>query len=71
MTQIVPFEFEGSAIRVVDIDGAPWFVVKDVAERQGYANATDAMNKHCKGVAKRYPLHTAGGMQDIRILSVD
>jgi prophage antirepressor-like protein len=35
MTQIVPFEFEGSAIRVVDIDGAPWFVGKDVAERQG------------------------------------
>jgi prophage antirepressor-like protein len=69
MTHIVPFEFEGSAIRVVDIDGAPWFVGKDVAERLGYANPTDAISKHCKGVAKRYPLLTAGGTQDIRILS--
>lgn len=70
MTNIVPFEFEGSAIRVVDIDGAPWFVGKDVAERLGYANATDAINKHCRGVAKRYPIIDAlGRTQEARILS--
>ncbi len=69
MTKIVPFNFEGSDIRVVDIDGAPWFVGKDVAERLGYSNPTKAMNDHCKGVTKRYPLQTAGGMQEIRLLS--
>lgn len=69
MTDIVPFTFNGAAVRVVSIDGEPWFVGKDVAEVLGYANPADAMTKHCKGVAKRYPLQTAGGMQEVRILS--
>ena len=30
---------------------------------------TTAMNSHCKGVALRYPLQTAGGLQDVRVLS--
>lgn len=69
MNDPVPFHFESAAIRVVDIAGEPWFVGKDVAEALGYANASDAITKHCKGVAKRYPLATLGGIQDIRILS--
>lgn len=32
----------------------------------GYA--AKAMKQHCKGVAKRYPLQTGGGMQDVRVL---
>ena len=62
-------EFEGAAVRTVVVDGEPWFVGKDVAERLGYANATDAFSKHCKGVAKRYPLPTGGGTQEVRVLS--
>ena len=27
------------------------------------------MKQHCKGVTKRYPLQTAGGQQDIRVLT--
>jgi prophage antirepressor-like protein len=70
MTNIVPFEFEGSAIRVVDIDNAPWFVGKDVAERLGYANPAKAMADHCRGVTKRYPIVDAlGRTQEARILS--
>ena len=69
MTEIIPFNFEGSDIRVVDIDGTPWFVGKDVAERLGYADPTNVMKQHCKGVVKRHPLQTAGGMQEIRLLS--
>lgn len=51
------------------IEGEPHFVGKDVAERLGYANATDAMKQHRKGVVKRHPLQTTGGMQEIRVLS--
>jgi len=47
----------------------PLFVGKDICEALGYKNATDAMNDHCKGVAKRYPLQTAGGMQELRVIS--
>lgn len=63
------FAFEGAPVRVVDIDGDVWFAAKDVAERLGYANAADAVSKHCRGVAKRYPLSTAGGVQEIRVLA--
>lgn len=69
MSNIVPFDFDGASVRVIDINGEPNFVGKDVAEALGYANASDAMTKHCKGVAKRYPLQTAGGQQDVRVLA--
>lgn len=70
MTQnIIPFSFKGAEVRTVVMDGAPAFVGKDVCERLGYVNAADAMNKHCKGVAKRYPLQTSGGLQEVRVLS--
>lgn len=40
-------------IRIVEIDGAPWFVGKDVAEALGYSNARDALKKHVKEQHKR------------------
>lgn len=33
-------------VRVVDNNGDPWFVGRDVAERLGYANPNDALAKH-------------------------
>lgn len=64
------FSFEGSAkIRTVTIGSTVWFVGKDVCRLLGYVNETDAMNRRCKGVVKRYPLSTPGGTQEIRILS--
>ncbi|WP_336761237.1 phage antirepressor [Asaia sp. VD9] len=67
---LIPLSFEGREIRVVTIGGEPFFVGRDVAERLGYANATDALAKHCRGVAKRYPIVDAlGRTQDVRVLS--
>ncbi len=48
MSDLIPFKFEGSAVRVVQIDGEPWFVGKDVADVLGYSNASDALRAHCK-----------------------
>lgn len=70
MSQIAPFQFDGTAIRVVtDQNGEPLFVGKDVCQVLGYANHSKAMNDHCKGVTKRYPLQTAGGKQEVRVLT--
>jgi prophage antirepressor-like protein len=69
MNQVIPFKFESHAVRTVVLDEAPWWVGRDVCEALGYQNSRQAMNDHCKGVSKRYPLETPGGIQEIRIIS--
>ena len=65
------FNFNSRSIRTVTLpNGEPGFVGKDVCEVLGYANPTDAMNDHCRGVADRYPiLDNLGRTQQARILT--
>jgi prophage antirepressor-like protein len=67
--QIIPFDFENHDVRVVMIDGAEWWVGRDICEALGFTNHNKAISDHCKGVTKRYPLETAGGIQEVRIIS--
>jgi prophage antirepressor-like protein len=69
MNQVIPFNFENYPVRTVVIDETPWWVGKDVCNALGYTNHKKAMNDHCKGVTKRYPLETTGGIQEVRILN--
>ncbi|TWP35349.1 BRO-N domain-containing protein, partial [Xylella fastidiosa] len=70
MNAMTPFQFESHAVRtVVDDHGEVWFVGTDVATVLGYANPHKALDAHCKGCAKRTPLQTPGGIQEIRIIS--
>lgn len=71
MSGLIPFKFDGREIRVVtDENGEPLFVGKDICDALGYANATDAMRNHCRGVAKRYPIpDSLGRNQDTRVLA--
>lgn len=57
------------SIRTLDVDGKIMFCGRDVATALGYLNTKDALAKHCKGVAKRYPLHTPGGTQQLRFIT--
>lgn len=61
--------FEGLPVRVVDVDGEPHFVGKDVAEVLGYQRPNDALQQHCKGAVKRRTLPTSGGPQELRVIS--
>ncbi|GAB3464218.1 hypothetical protein GCM10027398_08410 [Azotobacter salinestris] len=61
------FNFEKAEVRVVTIDGEPWFVAKDVAEVLGYAKPRNAIASHCKGALIQGVL-TAGGMQDMTLI---
>ncbi len=64
------FNFNGATVRTVTLAGGePGFVGKDVAERLGYADATTAIRSHCKGVSILHPLQTAGGVQQVRVLT--
>jgi len=43
------FVFEDCRIRtLIDKNGEPWFVAKDVCDVLGYRNSRDAIAKHCK-----------------------
>ena len=67
---LIPFQFENKNLRVIaDEHGEPLFVGKDVCDALGYTNHNKAMGDHCKGVTKRYPLQTAGGVQEVRVLT--
>lgn len=39
---------EFGAVRVVDVDGEPWFVARDVANALGYVDTTQAIRMHCE-----------------------
>lgn len=67
--EMIPFRFEQHQVRVIDIDGVPHLVGKDVADALGYADATTAIRSHCKGAQKLHPLQTSGGLQHVRILA--
>jgi prophage antirepressor-like protein len=70
MNELTLFNFESHQVRVVlDEHEEPWFVGKDVAEVLGYADTVNALKQHCKGVVKRHPLQTPGGMQEVRVIS--
>jgi prophage antirepressor-like protein len=70
MSSLMPFQFGAASIRVVEIDGEPWFVGKDVCEALGYANPAKAMGDHCRGVTNRYPiLDSLGRTQEARVLN--
>lgn len=69
MTALEVFRFDDVEVRTVVVEGDVWFVGNDVARALNYVNPAAAFSAHTKGVAKRYPLQTAGGVQDVRILS--
>lgn len=69
-TKPTVFSFEASAnIRAISIDGAPWFIAKDVCEALRLTNsrmAMKALDDDEKGVSSTY---TLGGKQDLGIIS--
>ncbi|WP_165218137.1 phage antirepressor [Schaalia sp. ZJ1691] len=70
MSEIIQFEYENTQVRsLVDDEGDPWFVAKDVSKLLGYS-ATSAMLRSLeddeKGVQN---LHTLGGSQEFATIS--
>ncbi len=65
---LLNYRFNNFDVRII-IDGEElMFVAKDAAEALGYINSHKAINDHCKGVTKRYPLWTTGGTQELRVI---
>ena len=65
-SNVQPFEFRGNPVATVTAEnGTVLFCAKHVATALGYTNTNKAIKDHCKGITNRYPLETAGGIQQM------
>ncbi|MEI7296583.1 Bro-N domain-containing protein [Paraburkholderia tropica] len=74
MSNIIPFLFrhheKSHEVRAVVIDDEDHFVGKDTCDALGYADHTNAMKQHCRGVVKHHPIpDSLGRMRDTRVLT--
>lgn len=69
-SSIIPFNFGDKLVRIVEQNGEPWFVAKDVAVALGYqwngAQRIEHVPSEWKGVTS---VVTPGGMQEVSVLS--
>lgn len=65
---LTPFNFNGADVRVlIDDQGEPWFIAKDVADLLEYADTDKAIRSHCKA-AKTYPVEMAGQVRHVKVI---
>ena len=65
MNEIEKFEFPvtGATVRVIQIDGEPWFVGREVIQILGYKNANEAVRDHVlPGQRRSERIATAGAV---------
>jgi prophage antirepressor-like protein len=69
-THVVPFQFETSSpIRVVIIDGNPWFVLNDVADALGFDRGRDAARMLDDDEKGAHIMRTPGGDQELTVIN--
>ncbi|PBB08444.1 phage antirepressor Ant [Kocuria sp. WRN011] len=67
--QLATFMWHGDDLRVVEVNGEPWFVASDVSKVLNYRNAPDLtrrIEEEDKGYAK---VRTPGGDQEVSVLN--
>lgn len=69
MNDIQVFDFEDNAVRVVDIDGEPWFVAADVARVLDIQNIRQNLNDLDDDEKGVYNTYTPGGPQEMRVIN--
>ena len=71
MSELIPFDFDSHAVRVIDVDGSPWFVAKDAALAldyvwKGTSGTIDHVPEEWRGVCS---VQTPYGAQEMAVLS--
>lgn len=69
MNNIQIFKYENNDVRTVEMNGEPWFVLKDVCVVLGLGTVSkvaDRLDADEKGMNQ---IHTHGGMQDVTVIN--
>lgn len=69
MSALIPFSFESQSIRVLNVEGAPQFIAKDVAEALEYKWNPYLLNHVPDEWKGNNPIVTPGGIQEMLTLS--
>lgn len=65
MSDLIPFTYGDRPVRVVTVDGEPWFVAADVAAILGYRMASDATRRVDAEDRGTHSTRTPGGEQQV------
>ncbi|MFB9777311.1 Bro-N domain-containing protein [Brevibacterium otitidis] len=63
------FDYQDTPVRTVELDGEPWFVLADLAKVLGIASPGRLAARLDEGVRQTHTLGTAGGAQQMTIVS--
>lgn len=63
--QLIPFDYQGHAVRTVTLNGDPWFVAKDICEILEIVNTTDAVSRLDDDEVTRFNLGGLSGETNI------
>ena len=66
---LVPFNYGDAQVRVVTIDGEPWFVLADLARVLEIAGVGRLASRLDEGVRQTHTLPTPGGSQSMTVVS--
>ena len=74
MSNLTIFQFESNQVRIVTIDGEPWFVAADVLKAIGSSTTVSSLKRLvCEDLGQEFvtnhPLPTPGGTQNIVCIS--
>lgn len=68
-SNITPFTYDGQQVRVLDIEGEPWFVAADVARILSYRKASDMVRTVAEDEKGAQMVRTPGGEQQATCLT--
>lgn len=67
--EITRFQYEGTTVRTLTVDGEPWFVATDVAQILGYRKASDMTRILEEDEKGAQIVRTLGGDQEVTVVS--
>lgn len=67
--ELTPFVYDGQTVRVIEVDGEPWFVARDVATVLGARMSSDISRMADPEDKRSHKVRTLGGEQSMQVLN--
>lgn len=68
MSKVTAFKFNGLPVRIVEKDGKPLFVIRDVCNILGFSNPNRQLAVHTENKPLYERINTPGGLQVVRLV---